>query len=227
VTASPSTSAGARPPAHRPSRRHEIIYAATTVFARKGFAETSIQDIADEADVVPTAIYYHFAGKDELYEAALRRAITMADAAVSAARGDEEPADVAAVGRTTDAAWDWAEANPDEAALLNGYLPGTTRGSKLLHQEFRQRHIVRAFDYFEGSATGTDITSATVEHGARTLAARALIDLTISIHILAGAGGPLNRYASRGLKKALREVAQRMVGPDDPGQPEIVRTVRQ
>ncbi len=62
----------AKLPAHRPSRRQEIVDAANKVFARTGFAETSVQDVAEEAGVVPTAVYYHFAGKDELFDVALQ-----------------------------------------------------------------------------------------------------------------------------------------------------------
>ncbi len=62
----------AKMPAHRPSRRGEIVDAAIKVFARTGFAETSIQDVAEEAGVVPTAVYYHFASKDDILLDGLR-----------------------------------------------------------------------------------------------------------------------------------------------------------
>ena len=53
-------------PAHRPSRRNDILDAATRLFARKGFVDASIADVAEEADVAVTAVYYHFASKDDL-----------------------------------------------------------------------------------------------------------------------------------------------------------------
>ena len=59
--------AGAAPaprPAHRPSRRSEIIKAATIVFSRLTYAEATVEDIAAECGVAPTAVYYHFGGKD-------------------------------------------------------------------------------------------------------------------------------------------------------------------
>ena len=76
----------AKQPAHRPSRRQEIIDAAVKVFARTGFAETSVQDVAEEAGVVPTAVYYHFAGKDELFDVALQSVIIDLDQVVERAR---------------------------------------------------------------------------------------------------------------------------------------------
>ena len=42
-------------PAHRPSRREDIVDAAIRLFARKGFVDAAIGDVADEADVVVTA----------------------------------------------------------------------------------------------------------------------------------------------------------------------------
>jgi len=105
----------AKLPAHRPSRRQEIIDAAIKVFARTGFAETSVQDIADEAQVVPTAVYYHFDGKEELLELAMRRVFDQLNAVVEEARPDTEPGDAKGLLRVIDAVWDWVEKNPDEA----------------------------------------------------------------------------------------------------------------
>jgi AcrR family transcriptional regulator len=64
---------GDGPPAHRPSRRNTIVDAAVRQFARKGFVEASMADVAEEAGVAVTAVYYHFAGKEELYSAAVSR----------------------------------------------------------------------------------------------------------------------------------------------------------
>jgi AcrR family transcriptional regulator len=62
-------------PAHQPSRRKEIIAAATKTFSRDGYVEARIEDIARAAGVAPTAIYYHFGGKEELFTQALRAAM--------------------------------------------------------------------------------------------------------------------------------------------------------
>ena len=72
-------------PAHRPSRRNDIIDAAIRLFARKGFVDAAISDVADEADVVVTAVYYHFAGKEELFSAAVHRVFESISAVVRAA----------------------------------------------------------------------------------------------------------------------------------------------
>src|SRR3954447_25057787 len=100
----------AKLPAHRPSRRQEIIDAAIKVFARTGFAETSVQDVADEAGVVPTAVYYHFAGKDELFDVTLQTVIAELDEAVEKARPQGDQVD--ALPLIIAAVWDWIETRP-------------------------------------------------------------------------------------------------------------------
>jgi len=84
----------AQPPktaSHRPSRRGVILDAAIKVFSSQGFSDAKIQDIALEAGVAPTAVYYHFDGKPDLFEAALRRVLGSITAVVLATRADEEP----------------------------------------------------------------------------------------------------------------------------------------
>lgn len=56
----------------RPSRRPEIFAAALRLFRERGFHATSINDIGAEAGVAGTAIYSHFATKQELLEQAIR-----------------------------------------------------------------------------------------------------------------------------------------------------------
>ena len=48
-------------------RRHQIMDAATNIFAKKGFSGATIESIAEEADFSPATIYLYFKNKDELY----------------------------------------------------------------------------------------------------------------------------------------------------------------
>lgn len=59
-------------PEYRESRRTEIIQAALTCFARKGFQGASMSEIIAESGLSAGAIYGHFASKDELVEAVAR-----------------------------------------------------------------------------------------------------------------------------------------------------------
>ena len=47
--------------------REQLLSKALMVFSRKGYATTTLQDIASEAGVTRGAIYWHFKGKAELY----------------------------------------------------------------------------------------------------------------------------------------------------------------
>jgi AcrR family transcriptional regulator len=58
-----------------------IVAAAFVVFARRGFTQASVQEIADEAGVAKPTLYNHFADKDELF----RRAMTYTADQVTAA----------------------------------------------------------------------------------------------------------------------------------------------
>ena len=52
--------------------REQLLKKALTVFSKKGYAATTLQDIAHEADVTRGAIYHHFGGKAELYNTLIR-----------------------------------------------------------------------------------------------------------------------------------------------------------
>ncbi len=52
-----------------------ILLAAQEIFARKGFAATSMREIAAAADVTKPMLYYYFASKDGLYARLLETAL--------------------------------------------------------------------------------------------------------------------------------------------------------
>jgi AcrR family transcriptional regulator len=75
--------------ADKSQRREEIMRAAKKVFARKGFHETTIADIAKEAGLAYGSVYWYFDSKDELFhalmaveESALRSHVAVALAAL-------------------------------------------------------------------------------------------------------------------------------------------------
>ncbi len=51
----------------RPNVRDRILKAGTRVFSRKGYSETTISDVAREAEVSDASVYQHFGGKEELF----------------------------------------------------------------------------------------------------------------------------------------------------------------
>lgn len=54
-----------------PLTRKQILDASLRLFSDKGFARTSVRDIAQAAGITDAAIYYHFDSKRDLFEALL------------------------------------------------------------------------------------------------------------------------------------------------------------
>lgn len=55
--------------------RNRLLEAAARVFVKKGFAQTTIRDIAREAGVALGALYFHFPSKDEFATAVFEQGI--------------------------------------------------------------------------------------------------------------------------------------------------------
>ncbi len=197
--------------AHRPSRRNAIVAAAIRVFAEQGFADTSIQAVATEAGVAPTAVYYHFSGKEELFEAALRRVLEAINEVVVNARADDEPGDPEILAHVISAVWQWLEANPYGARLVNQHLPGATVHARVLQDEYESLHITRAFDYIAPSGGIRTKRSAAARHASEMLAARTFIGLTLLIHPMRAEDGPLVRHSGRSLRRGLIDVSARIL----------------
>jgi AcrR family transcriptional regulator len=53
-------------------RRESILKAAQVCFAKRGYSDTSVSDIAKESGLTKGGIYFHFASKDEIRLALLR-----------------------------------------------------------------------------------------------------------------------------------------------------------
>lgn len=195
-------------PAHRPSRRNNIIDAAIVLFAQKGFADASITDIASEASVAVTAVYYHFSGKEELYNAAVRRVFeSISERSAEAQTKGEEPS----LPLVIDAVWEWIDANPNQA-MLYSQLPGATRQVALLRREFENQHVQGAVRYLNSgssSASGSTTTSRAVE----SLTTRTLVDMLISVQTMRLAEGPLSSESHDELRTALQSLAVRLVTP--------------
>jgi AcrR family transcriptional regulator len=70
------------------ARRAALLDEATALFAERGYAGTSLEDIASASQVTRGAVYHHFASKQALFEAVLNsqesRAITRITAAGTA-----------------------------------------------------------------------------------------------------------------------------------------------
>jgi TetR/AcrR family transcriptional regulator len=72
----------------RAEREDRILKAAQELILAKGFANTTIDEIADKADVSKGAVYLHYRTKDDIYFSIVAKALeTMRDMFVRAAEG--------------------------------------------------------------------------------------------------------------------------------------------
>lgn len=53
-------------------RRGELLRIAADLFATRGFRQTTVRDIADEAGILSGSLYHHFASKEEMLDEILR-----------------------------------------------------------------------------------------------------------------------------------------------------------
>ena len=175
-------------PAHRPSRRKQIIEAATKVFSQDGYVEARVEDIANAAEVAPTAIYYHFGGKEELFTQALRCAMNGFSERILQARPDYEAPNVEGLRKVLAAGWDYFNAHPDEARLVQRYSEGRTPHALALRREWEDRHLQRAYDYAPAARSSRSTRKAREQHAAHTMAIRMMLDviLTTQAELLEG-----------------------------------------
>jgi len=75
--------------------RAALLDEATTLFAERGYAGTSLEDVASASRVTRGAVYHHFASKQALFEAVLDLQEARATTEIVAAAGAANPWDAA------------------------------------------------------------------------------------------------------------------------------------
>ncbi|MEC3919571.1 TetR/AcrR family transcriptional regulator [Nocardia sp. CDC160] len=84
----------AKPSRGRIDKRHAILEAALTVFARRGYAQACVQEIADAAAVAKPTVYNHLTDKETLFREAISAAAeTVGSAALTALEPLRAPGD--------------------------------------------------------------------------------------------------------------------------------------
>lgn len=199
-------------PAHRPSRRADIIDGAIRQFARRGWVDTLVADIAADADVAVTAVYYHFSGKEELFAAAVGHSLDSLGAVIVATRNrrDGPPAQASVI----DTARAWINSNPDAAALLYQQLPAAAHPIATMRRVFEDTAALRAFGCRADDDAASGRTCVDDPERARladALATRTLVDLLLSVHTTRLAGDPLSLEPSEHVSQATRTVAHRLM----------------
>jgi AcrR family transcriptional regulator len=81
----------ARPKTDDPEARAKIIAAAEELFAERGFAGTSIRDIAQKADITGAMLHYYFGNKENLYQTILETAVAGVRSLISETAASKQP----------------------------------------------------------------------------------------------------------------------------------------
>src|SRR5687767_970067 len=81
-------------PEYLEQRRAQIVDAAAACFSRKGFHQSTMQDICEEATLSPGAVYRYFRSKEEIIEAMCERGQSQNAEAIEAAMGRGATLDV-------------------------------------------------------------------------------------------------------------------------------------
>ncbi len=107
----------------REETRQEILSAAAKLFSEKGYAESSVEDIAAAAEVVKGTFYYNFSSKEDVVLALRHQSVQKAisEAEELAARGTSP---LKCIEHYLVSISRWSEENPELASVLfsNGPL---------------------------------------------------------------------------------------------------------
>lgn len=189
------------------SRREQIVRAAVRVFARRGFLQTEMQEIADEAGLARTGLYQEFSSKEQLFEVALASVLDAVDEVIAV--GQARVGGPQALAPVMGAVWDWVEAHEEQARLLYHQMPGATAEALRLRQDFDNRHSAAAFVYL--TEPGDFGAAAARRWSLTSLVVRSTMVMGLSILALRRAAGPLREQPAEELRQAAMDVSVRMM----------------
>jgi AcrR family transcriptional regulator len=122
--------------------REQLVAAASRVFARRGYHQATVEEIASEAGFTTGAVYSNFAGKEELFLALADRQVdervAEIEAVADAAEGEGETgAEAAAQFRS------FLERDPDWPLLFYEFWSLSVRNPELQGELARRRDAIR------------------------------------------------------------------------------------
>lgn len=182
----------------RADRREQILAAATSAFARAGFAGTGLDEVVAEAGVSKAILYRHFDSKSQLYQAVLERARLRLHHAV----GDPP----------------YTEAIIDDLLLAAGGHPDGFR--LLFHHAAREPEFRQDTDRF-----GADMVDLALQHLAPLISDTqwaewaAHLAPTVTIAAITGwldAGQPDPDHAATRIREVLRSITDAAQAPISP-----------
>ena len=138
------------------TRRDEVLRIAGELFARRGFKNTTVRDIADAAGILSGSLYHHFDSKESMVDELLSTFQTSLFTTYDAITGSDLDAR-AKVDAVVRASFDAIHDHHDEVAIFQGdatYLMGFDRFSYL--REHNERFRTMWLELLaEGTRTGT------------------------------------------------------------------------
>src|ERR687887_2132937 len=108
------------------ARRAQLIEVGRTVFAERGYAATSVEEIADRARVSKPIVYEHFGGKEGLYAVIIDREMEHIVARISEAISSGSPRE--RLEKAALAFLTYVKEQPDGFAVLTRDAPVTAAG---------------------------------------------------------------------------------------------------
>jgi AcrR family transcriptional regulator len=126
---------------HEASVRGRLMTAAIGVFARKGYAATTVREIVEAAGVTKPALYYHFGSKEGIYQAMMREALSEFEATAARALEWEGPAEERIV-RYLDAMFALILDHLDVMRVLDAIYYGPPQGAPAFDFEGIHRRFI-------------------------------------------------------------------------------------
>lgn len=138
------------------TQEQRILEVAKELFTQRGFANVAVRDICRAADVTPPTLYYYFKNKEALFDAVVRKSVSM----------------TAFISRLTDACEKVKEAKSQVQAFTHSYLANFPKDH--LNVGLYVRHSTEELDSIGRKTLAADlakilsILTAIIENGIST-----------------------------------------------------------
>ena len=121
---------------YEPDARGRILEAAKTIFAKKGFDGSRVDEIAKKANVPKSLIYYHFKGKDAILEELLGNCLQEYKQTIKSIRDEQRvnPGETIAE-QIREVYWKFLEANEDIIRIIS--MEALKKNSSKTHLTFK------------------------------------------------------------------------------------------
>ena len=125
---------------HENSARGRLMTAAIALFARKGYAATTVREIVTAAGVTKPVLYYHFGNKEGIFLTMMREAVAEFEATAAAAV-DEPGMSRARIAGFLDRMFDLVLQHLDVMRVIDAIYYGPPQGApffdfETIHQRF-------------------------------------------------------------------------------------------